>query len=147
MSTKSFAIATIALCALVAIPLTASTAYRRMKAQRIQFNAAAAKAATQTTTQQDAETVTGLLFELRPAGFLPAETTVTAGKYFLMLQNHSGLRQLTFKLERVNEGRVASSNTQQRDWNAKVQLNAGTYVLREANHEEWRSVIHVTTPE
>jgi len=134
MSRKTFLIGAIGLCALVAIPFAASTTHRKMP-----------NAALQTTSQQDAQAPEALLFELRPAGFTPAEVTVPAGKYFLILQNRSGLRDLSFKLERDNEDNVASSNQQQRDWKRTVQLASGTYMLSEASHAEWRSVIHVTS--
>ena len=145
MSKNRFTIAATLLCITVAIPLAASSVYRRMMTTRPQLEATLAKAAPVGATQ-DPDVPQGLLFELRPAGFSPAETRVVAGKYFLMLQNRSGIRDLTFKLARENEGNVASSNQQQRDWKGTVHLGAGTYVLSEAGHDQWRAVIRVTNP-
>ena len=145
MSKNRFTIAAAVLCVTVAIPLIASTVYRRMMTKRPQPQATFAKAVPVDTTQNSV-VPQGLLFELRPAGFTPVETTVVAGKYFLMLQNRSGLRDLAFTLARDNEGTVASSNRQQRDWKATVQLAPGTYILREAGHDDWRAVIRVTNP-
>lgn len=128
----------------VAILLTASTVYRQILARGARSSAMSAETLTD-STQHDAEAPQALLLELRPSGFIPAETTVPAGNYFLLLQNHSGLRELTFNLERQNEGTVASSNRDKRDWRERIQLTPGTYIVSETSHVEWRSVIRVTT--
>src|SRR5690242_3826281 len=145
MSRNRFAIAAAVLCVGVALPLTATTVYRRLLTKKPHPETTLAKAPP-VTTAQDPAVPQGLLFELSPAGFTPAETSVVAGKYFLMLQNRSGLRGLSFALARENEGNVASSNQQQRDWKATVQLAPGTYILSEAGHDQWRAVIRVTNP-
>lgn len=84
-----------------------------------------------------------LSFEANPSGFVPSETTVSAGKFLVLLQNRTGRRDLSFSLARENEGRVAESDQQRRDWKAQVHLNPGTYVLAEANHPEWKAIIQV----
>jgi hypothetical protein len=146
MSRKHFFVWAIVLSVLVAIPLTASTAYRRIISATPRFTAPDSKFSTTPVTQQaDSEDVPkGLMFELRPSGFIPSEVTVDAGKYLLLLQNRSGLKGLSFRLERENESRVAESDQQKRDWKAQVRLSPGTYILSEASHPEWRSVITVT---
>jgi hypothetical protein len=85
-----------------------------------------------------------LSFEVTPAGFEPSETIVSHGKFLILLQNRTGRRDLNFWFARENEGRVAESDPQKRDWKAQVQLSPGTYILGEAEHPEWKSVIRVT---
>ena len=120
---------------LVAIPLTAATAYRKIQG---------AAPASEETIQEEASVPQGLLFELRPSGFIPSETEVSSGNYMLLLQNRSGGKDLNFTLERENQGRVAASPERRRDWAAKVRLAPGTYILREVDHPEWTAVIRVT---
>lgn len=85
-----------------------------------------------------------LSFVVTPEGFEPGETIVRHGKSLILLQNRTGIRDLNFSLTRENEGRVAESEPQKRDWKARVQLSPGTYILGETNHPEWKSVIQVT---
>jgi hypothetical protein len=85
-----------------------------------------------------------LSFEVTPNGFEPSETIVSHGKFLILLQNRTGRRDLNFWFARENEGRVAESDPQKRDWKAQVQLSPGTYILGEAEHPEWKSIIRVT---
>jgi hypothetical protein len=126
----------VGVCLLVAIPVTAALAYRKL---------ISTSAPLKQIAQADANSVPqGLRFELRPSGFIPAENEITTGKYMLLLQNRSGLADLNFTLEREDHDRVAQSDQHRRDWTTKVQLAPGTYILSELNHPEWRSVIRVT---
>ena len=126
----------IGLCLLVVIPLTAAMAYRKLAVKTVTIS--------QQATDDSSEVPQGLAFELRPFGFLPAETEVSAGKYMLLLENRSGAKDLNFTLERENQGRVARSSEHHRDWNEKVHLTPGTYILSEVDHPEWKAVIRVT---
>ncbi|HEY0761037.1 MAG TPA: hypothetical protein VGD61_01565 [Pyrinomonadaceae bacterium] len=94
-------------------------------------------------TKTDDETQV-LTFEVTPNGFEPGETTVRHGKFLILLQNRTGRRDLNFWLARENEGRVAESEPQKRDWKANVRLNPGTYILGETSTPVWKSVIRVT---
>ena len=85
-----------------------------------------------------------LSFQVTPNGFEPREAVVSHGKFLILLQNRTGRRDLTFRLTRENEGRVAGSDPQKRDWKAHVRLNPGTYILDEISNPEWKSVIRVT---
>ena len=82
--------------------------------------------------------------ELTPNGFEPRETTARRGKFLVLLQNRTGRRDLSFYLTRENQERLAGSQPQKRDWKAQVQLNPGTYIVGEADHPEWQSIIRVT---
>jgi len=130
----------VGLCLLVAIPLTVASAYRKFIAK----TAPLGPTVSQQSTDDPSEVPQGLHFELKPFGFLPAETEISAGKYMLLLQNRSGAKDLNFTLERENQGRVAKSPEQRRDWSEKVHLTPGTYILSEVDHPEWKAVIRVT---
>jgi len=82
--------------------------------------------------------------QVTPSGFEPSETIAQQGKFLILLQNRTGRRDLNFWLTRENEGRVAESKPQQRDWKAQLQLSPGTYIMGETNHPEWQSIIRVT---
>jgi hypothetical protein len=82
--------------------------------------------------------------QVTPEGFEPRETIAPRGKFLILLQNRTGRRDLNFWLARENEGRVAESKPQKRDWKAQLQLTPGTYIIGETNHPEWQSTIRVT---
>lgn len=82
--------------------------------------------------------------QVTPSGFEPAETIAPRGRFLILLHNRTGRRDLNFWLARENEGRVAESEAQKRDWKAQVQLSPGTYIIGETNHPEWKSIIRVT---
>ena len=82
--------------------------------------------------------------QVTPSGFEPRETIAPKGKFLILLQNRTGSRDLEFWLARENEGRIAKSEPQKRDWKAHVQLAPGTYIIGETNHPEWQSIIRVT---
>ncbi|HET6973645.1 MAG TPA: hypothetical protein VFH96_06435 [Pyrinomonadaceae bacterium] len=82
--------------------------------------------------------------QVTPSGFEPRETIAPKGKFLILLQNRTGRRDLNFWLARENEGRVAESKSQNRDWKAQVQLAPGAYIIGETNHPEWQSIIRVT---
>jgi hypothetical protein len=96
---------------------------------------------TKVSTQEEPQV---LAIEVTPPGFNPSETIVQKGKFLLLLRNRTGRRDLNFWLARENEGRVAESEPQKRDWKAHVHLNPGTYILGETEHPEWKCVIRVT---
>lgn len=79
-----------------------------------------------------------------PNGFEPRETTARPGKFLILLQNRTGRRDLRFYLIRENQERLAESEAQKRDWKAHAQLGPGTYIVGEATHPEWTSIIRVT---
>ena len=138
---KRFSLCAVVVCLLVAISLGVSAKYRKLKGTT---EPSLNKSAATMSAQDPSDVPQGLLFELRPAGFIPTETEVSAGNYMLLLQNRSGIRELNFTLEHESQGRVAASDQQRRDWTKRIQLGPGTYILSEANHPEWRAVIRVT---
>jgi len=105
-------------------------------------NSARLQSSPVTSSAQDVPQVISL--EVTPSGFESGETIARRGKFLILLQNRTGRRDLNFWLARENEGRVAESDAQRRDWKAQVQLNPGTYVIGETNHPEWKYTIRVT---
>src|ERR1044072_6425949 len=94
------------------------------------------------STDDDVPQVISL--QVTPSGFESSETIAPKGKFLILLQNRTGRRDLNFWLVRENEGRVAESKSENRDWKAQVQLAPGTYIIGETNHPEWQSIIRVT---
>jgi len=100
--------------------------------------------ATQSSTSSAEDVPQVVSLEVTPSGFEPGETIAPRGKFLILLHNRTGRRDLNFWLARENEGRVAESQAQKRDWSAQVQLNPGTYVIGETNHPDWKYTIRVT---
>src|SRR5690242_8166384 len=81
--------------------------------------------------------------EVTPSGFDSSEITAPRGKFLILLHNRTGRRDLSFWLARENQGRIAESEAQKRDWKAQVQLNPGAYIIGETNHPQWKYTIRV----
>ncbi len=128
MSNKKLILAALTVVAAIAIavPLTGRTA------------------STRSATQETEDVPQVITLQVTPSGFEPRETIASKGKFLILLQNRTGRRDLNFWLARENEGRVAESKREQRDWSAHVQLAPGTYIIGETNHPEWQSIIRVT---
>ncbi|HKU77621.1 MAG TPA: hypothetical protein VJR02_27155 [Pyrinomonadaceae bacterium] len=101
-------------------------------------------AAENATTDSSEDLPQVISLEVTPSGFDSAEIIAPRGRFLILLQNRTGRRDLNFWLARENEGRVAESESQKRDWKAQVQLNPGTYIIGETNHPEWKFTIRVT---
>ena len=86
-----------------------------------------------------------LLFEVRPFGFISSEITVPAGRYVIVLNNRTGRSDLTFRLDRENEGRISASTPNRRDWKQQVILRPGNYIISEVNNPSWTCLIRVTS--
>lgn len=82
--------------------------------------------------------------EVTPAGFERGETIAQRGRFLILLQNRTGNRDLNFYLIRENQERLAESQPGRRDWKVQIQLGPGTYIVGEASHPEWKSIIRVT---
>ena len=88
--------------------------------------------------------VRGLVFAVHPNGCAPAETTTSQGRYTFIVHNRTGLSELTFTLNRKTGERLHELRTNKRRWNARFDLQPGTYVLSVTGHSEWQCVITVT---
>ena len=144
MSNKRIVLFTFALCAATAviIPFIGRANNRSALRQNAENPQSSLTNEVKATSTDDETQV--LSYQVTPNGFEPSETVVSQGKFLILLQNRSGRRDLTFRLTRENEGRVAGSDPQKRDWKAHVHLHPGTYILDEASNPEWKSVIRVT---
>lgn len=87
-------------------------------------------------TPEEPEEVT---LTLRADGFTPAEMTRPAGRFLLTVDNRSGVEELILLLTREDGERVRELRIPPRmlDWNEMIDLPAGHYTLREANHPSW----------
>lgn len=141
MSNKKVILAALSVIAatVLTVPFTGRTANNESAVVR---NATTTVERATTPQNQDVPQVVSL--EVTPSGFEPRETIAPKGKFLILLQNRTGRRDLEFWLARENEGRVAKSAPQKRDWKAHVQLAPGTYIVGETNHPEWQSIIRVT---
>ena len=91
----------------------------------------------------DRTNVEGVVFAVRPTGFNPPEVNLAKGRYLFIVQNRSGIRDLTFQLDREAGERLHEVHDQKLQWKKIFDLNPGTYMLTVAGHPEWRSVITV----
>ena len=142
MSKNRFSLCAVVVCLLALVSLSVSAKYHNFNGTSVPNSKDSS--ANNDSAQTHSDVPQELLFELRPSGFIPAETEITAGHYMLLLENRSGMKELNFTLERENQGRVAASDQHRRDWTKKVELAPGNYFLSETNHPEWRAVIRVT---
>lgn len=80
---------------------------------------------------------------LRPEGFVPAELLRPAGKYWLTVDNRSGVDELTFVISRNRKRlRQVQVRTGAVDWSELIDLPKGRYTVSEVNHSHW--VCHIT---
>ena len=73
--------------------------------------------------QPDDQDVHGLVIAIRPTGFVPAEIEVTDGRYLFIVQNRSGIRDLTFRLDRETIARLHEVHDQKLQWKKEFDLN------------------------
>lgn len=83
---------------------------------------------------------------VRPRWVEPSELTLPAGDYLLVVQNRSGLRNVTFRFDRETGERFHEVHDPRHrlDWSKQFNLTAGVYVLTEADHPEWSCRINIT---
>lgn len=85
-----------------------------------------------------------VLITITPGGFDTAQITSPAIPFFLLIENRSGLSDVSFRLDRVGGSRLrqATVGREQPDWADLLDLSPGDYVLSEANHPGW--ICHIT---
>ena len=86
------------------------------------------------------------LVTILPTGFEPAEITRARGKFLLVVNNQSGLEQVTWRLEREAGGRlheVRLSDGRLRSGQYE-DLPPGTYLLTESGHPDRTCRIRIT---
>lgn len=85
-----------------------------------------------------------VLITIFPGGFNTTQITSPAIPFFLLIENCSGLSEVSLKLDRVagNRLRQVAVGREQPDWSDLLDLTPGEYVLSEANHPDW--ICHIT---
>jgi hypothetical protein len=87
-----------------------------------------------------------VLITINRGGFYPAAFSRPQGKFFLLVENRSELREVDLRLDIVGGGRLLDVNVPdgQLDWTELLDLNPGEYRLTEANRPDWVCNITIT---
>lgn len=96
---------------------------------------------TRQRSRMEAEIIT-----ITPLGFEPLEIMRPAGRFILVVDNRSGLDDVTLRLDletgqRQQEVRIPREHP---DWDSVVDLHPGTYLVTEASHPDWLCRITIT---
>jgi len=88
--------------------------------------------------------ISGTVLTLRPQGFYPTEIVHNKGRFVLIVDNKTGLEEMSLQLDLEVGGRLRHIPVRRNKplWGDIIELNPGRYVLSEANHPEW--VCHIT---
>ncbi len=95
--------------------------------------------------QQQATRVETELVTIHPYGFDQSEITRPAGRFFLVVDDRSGLESVSLDIRAEASSsalRGVSFSREQTDWDELFDLQPGSYLLTEANHPDW--VCHLT---
>ena len=87
-----------------------------------------------------------VLITIFPGGFNTTQITSPAIPFFLLIENRSGLSEVSLRLDRLagNRLRQVTVGREQPDWADLLDLTPGNYVLSEANHGDWICRITIT---
>jgi hypothetical protein len=80
-----------------------------------------------------------ILLALHPEGFDSSEMQLDPGEYLFIIGNRSGLKEVSVRLEREGDGRIAAAAVggRQRDWKTRLKLTPGTYVVTANDNPDW----------
>jgi hypothetical protein len=94
----------------------------------------------------DADAVKAELITLTPRGFEPAALTRPKGRMLLVVDNRSGLREMTLRLDAEHGQRLKEIHRGRGRLDAQelLDLPPGRYLLTEAEHPAWRCLITLT---
>ncbi len=83
---------------------------------------------------------------VRASGFEPSAITRPQGRFMLAINNHTGLGELSLRLDRVRGNRLHEVRMPKGRirWNHVFNLPPGDYLLSEENHPEWACRIKMT---
>jgi hypothetical protein len=86
------------------------------------------------------------LITIGPDGFEPSAIRRPTGRFFLAIENRSGLDSVTLRIDRVGGNRLkaAAVSGGQLDWIDVLDLTPGDYVITEGDHPNWVCNITVT---
>lgn len=81
----------------------------------------------------------GFWLTIRPTGFAVKEMTISAGDYFVVVQNATGLDRFSLRVELDSGQRIYDLRfpKYQKYWKQMVHLAAGHYVISEPDHPGW----------
>jgi len=87
-----------------------------------------------------------VLITITPGGFNATQITSPPIPFFLLIENRSGLSEVSLRLDRLAGSRLrqVSVGREQPDWSDLLDLTPGEYVLSEANHSDWNCRITIT---
>ena len=97
-------------------------------------------------TPQDRKKVEVEIVTLKATGFDPSSLTRPKGEFMLVIENRSGLPEVTFQFDRavglrLRQARVARKKA---SWNGLVDLPPGTYKMTEATRPAWAFSLIIT---
>ncbi|MGH9753596.1 MAG: hypothetical protein ACREA2_12505 [Blastocatellia bacterium] len=83
---------------------------------------------------------------LRPYGFEPKQMTCPKKTFYLVVENRSGIKDITLRLDRVGGDRLHEAPVKKRNqtWIEKCDLPPGSYRLNVAEHPDWICDITIT---
>ena len=86
------------------------------------------------------------IITIQPDGFEPSQITRPLGRVFLLVENHSGLGEVSLRLDREAGNRLRDVHVprEKLGWSDLVDLTPGKYALTEANHPDWVCDITIT---
>jgi hypothetical protein len=149
MSNKKllFTLALLGVCAIAVsgFALGARSVMSRAASSYALFGRTSTSSKNPVVATQEREGLTALVFVVRPFGFTPNDITVAAGRYLIVLQNRSGRRDLTFRIDRENGERLHEGRSERLDWKRQFDLQPGNYIVSEISHPEWSCLIRVTS--
>jgi len=146
-------------CAVVCV--VSVSAWRLSKAK----DSSIANPQTQTSTEitspplQTRERLSAERITVKPSGIEPSEITRTSEAFLLIVDNKSGIENISFRLERVNTQAGTNETTGnsivtvrndirvgngRNKWHDKLNLQPGEYVLTATDRPEWSCRITVT---
>jgi len=87
----------------------------------------------------------GVRVTIRPTGFDPTELTLPQGRFVLTVDNRSGLRELTFRINSESGARLQEVTMPREKLNWRGIINpAGSYVITETAHPDWQCRVTIT---
>jgi len=91
----------------------------------------------------------GFWLSLRASGFETKEISISAGDYFVVIQNATGLDEVALRIERETGQRVHEMRLSRlkKRWRQMVHFTPGQYVVSEVDHPEWTCHITVMPPQ
>jgi len=126
--------------------LAVATASRAVFERRTSLAASPNEPVRSSVQSRTSPVVPAHVLVLRPSGFEPAEVNWPKERFFLSIDNHSNVADITLNLDREVGGRVKEVKLKMRKERAAgiFDLPPGNYLLTEVNHPGWVCRITIT---